>query len=118
VSSRPRSSLSSRLRVTELLVAALLSACGTASDYDDAGCLSPGGVYQRGKEPYPGANRGLVCCAGLTTYDRPLSNFDGSCVEPVIANFSCLTGRCGDGRCEDGEQGPCGCESDCAQAAP
>jgi hypothetical protein len=101
----------------EVLAIAWLAACGD-SDSDDAGCLSAGGVYQRGKAPYPGANRGLVCCAGLTTYHRLWSNSDGSCVEPIIANFSCLTGRCGDGRCEDAEQGPCGCEADCAEAAP
>jgi hypothetical protein len=55
-------------RVSKLLAIIVLGACG-GSDSDDPGCLSAGGVYQRGKEPYPGANRGLVCCAGLTAYD-------------------------------------------------
>jgi hypothetical protein len=103
-------------RIIVIVAAALAGACSARDD--DPGCLGPGGVYQRGKEPYPGANAGLVCCAELSTYDRLSSNYDGSCVEPIIANFSCLVGRCGDGRCEDGEQGPCGCEADCPQAAP
>jgi hypothetical protein len=115
--SRHRPSLPIPLaRVSELLAIIVLGACG-GSDSDDPGCLSAGGVYQRGKEPYPGANRGLVCCAGLTAYYRPVASSDGSCFELPIANFSCLAGSCGDGACEAGEQGACGCTADCASAS-
>lgn len=94
------------------LGAALFGGCGSGDE--GSGCLGPGGVYQRGKAPYPGANASLVCCEGLQTYYRQRANGDGMCVEPVgSANFSCLEGRCGDGQCEAGEQGACGCEADC-----
>jgi hypothetical protein len=99
-----------------VLLGVLIGGC---SNSDDAGCLGPGGVYYRGKQATPDANRGLVCCEGLTTYHRLEQNGqDGSCVDPIIATFSCLTGSCGDGMCEDGERGPCGCEVDCADATP
>jgi len=112
----PEHARSSRVIFSALLslCAVSLMACG-ASDDDDPGCLGPGGPYQRGKEPYPGANAGLVCCDGLSTYYRALSSSDGSCVEPIIANFSCVQGLCGDGMCEAGEQGACGCDVDCEE---
>jgi hypothetical protein len=50
----------------------------------------------------------------LFTYYRQVGNGAGACIEPVgVANFSCLEGRCGDGKCEAGEQGACGCDADC-----
>lgn len=109
-----RSSLMAR-RLVASLGAALFGGCASGDEGEDSGCLGPGGVYQRGKAPYPGANASLVCCEGLLTYYRQRRNgVDGTCVEPVgSVNFSCLEGRCGDGQCEAGEQGACGCEADC-----
>lgn len=90
---------------------ALSGGCGSS---DDHGCLGPGGPYQRGKAIEPNANASLVCCEGLFTYYRQVGNGAGACEQPVgVANFSCLEGACGDGTCEVGEQGTCGCEADC-----
>jgi hypothetical protein len=97
-----------------LLLASLGTALSGGCGSSKSDCLGPGGPYQRGKAIEPNANASLVCCEGLYTYDRQVDNGAGACTEPVgVANFSCLEGSCGDGKCEAGEQGACGCEADC-----
>jgi hypothetical protein len=91
------------------LVTVALGACASSQDVD---CAGPG-VYQRGKEG------GTRCCADLNEYYRLAASGSGTaeltCHEPVgHAEFGCIEGRCGDGRCELGERGACGCTLDCS----
>jgi hypothetical protein len=86
----------------------VLAACASSQDVD---CAGPG-VYQRGKEG------GASCCANLNEYYRLAasgSTNELTCQQPVgHAEFGCIEGRCGDGRCELGERGACGCTLDCS----
>jgi hypothetical protein len=93
---------------------AAFAACSENEQAED--CGGPG-VYQRGKEG------GVSCCARLTEYHRQVVNRappEPSCQEPVgFAAFGCVQGSCGDGVCETGEDGACGCTLDCgASTAP
>lgn len=93
-----------------------LTAAGACSDEKEDDCRGPG-VYQRGKEGGPS------CCPDLNTYYRLVAynrSTDGMasdgrvCDDPVgHAEFGCLEGTCGDGRCEVGEEGECACTVDC-----
>jgi hypothetical protein len=108
--------LAQRIQAALLLVGSLSAVLfsGCSDEPDDPGCLGPGGVYARGKAAYPGANAGLICCEGLFTYSR-VSNSPDGCIQPPLATFSCLEGSCGDGVCETGEEGVCGCVADCEE---
>lgn len=71
------------------------------------------GRYQAGK-----GNEYVPCCDGLTEvlWQQPGTTANGEtmCFEPVgHREYGCVSGTCGDGRCEPGEDGACGCETDC-----
>ena len=79
---------------------------------DDDDCAKQG-RYQAGK-----GNEYVPCCDGLTEmlWQQPGTNASGEtmCFEPVgHREYGCVSGTCGDGRCEPGEDGACGCEADC-----
>lgn len=93
------------------LVTAFVAACGGSADEGDD-CVRAG-VYSRGKEGGPS------CCAGFEELGRLVLVNQGTAEErceepPGHAAFGCIEGECGDGRCEPGEQGPCGCDLDCS----
>lgn len=73
------------------------------------------GRYQAGKE-----GSYLPCCGGLTeVFWRVGGEQDGQrvCADPPgHREYACVEGTCGDGRCEPGEDGACGCAADCPGA--
>lgn len=84
-------------------------ACGAADRPGE--CAGPG-VYSRGKEGGPSCCPGFEELHRLVVSGRP----DALSCEPPPghAEFGCIEGRCGDGVCELGERGMCGCTQDCA----
>ena len=73
------------------------------------------GRYQAGKE-----GSYLPCCDGLREvfWQTPATDAEGTnvCVEPMHREYGCVENECGDGRCEPGEDGACGCAADCPDA--
>jgi hypothetical protein len=94
------------------LVFGLLAAGSLSCAGGQAECAGPG-IYSRGKEGGP------TCCPNLNEYGRLVRYEQGTgeatCADPVgHAEFGCIAGACGDGTCEVGEQGVCGCTRDCS----
>jgi hypothetical protein len=90
---------------------ALALSCG-GKETTEPQCAQAG-IYSRGKEGGPS------CCPGFNEYSRTAEFETGpgevSCADPIgHAEFGCIEGSCGDGVCELGEEGPCGCIVDCS----
>jgi len=87
------------------------SSTGGASDGVPGVDCRPVGRYQVGK-----VGGYLPCCPGLTQLSTWVEETGGNglraCEQVEVNSYSCISGSCGDGICEDAEA-PCGCGVDC-----
>lgn len=91
--------------------------------YAHVGSCEDGPAECQGKGRYQAGKEGsyLPCCQGLTEvfWQVPATDGDGNnvCMNALHREYGCVEGSCGDGMCEPGEDGACGCVADCPDAA-
>lgn len=102
-----------------VVVAALAVLVGCANSFPPS---EPAAEKCRGAGRYQAGKEGSYepCCEDLTEVDWQVGGERDSqrvCLDPPgHREYACVAGTCGDGMCEPGEDGPCGCAEDCPGA--